>query len=80
MMVWASVVSGGLFIFIGAHAETAWLRPEITLDQEGYVPPAPTCAPLEPALSHVLVLAEQASSSRGRRARRSRCCGGRLGG
>ncbi len=29
--------SGGLFIFIGADAETAWLPPEITLDQKGYV-------------------------------------------
>jgi thioredoxin reductase (NADPH) len=28
---------GGLFIFIGADAETAWLPPEITLDQRGYV-------------------------------------------
>ena len=29
--------SGGLFIFIGADAETAWLAPEIALDQKGYV-------------------------------------------
>ncbi len=29
--------SGGLFIFIGADAETAWLPPEIALDQQGYV-------------------------------------------
>jgi thioredoxin reductase (NADPH) len=29
--------SGGLFIFIGADAETAWLSPEIALDQRGYV-------------------------------------------
>ena len=29
--------SGGLFIFIGADAETAWLPPEIALDQRGYV-------------------------------------------
>jgi len=29
--------SGGLFIFIGADAETAWLPPEISLDQRGYV-------------------------------------------
>jgi thioredoxin reductase (NADPH) len=29
--------SGGLFIFIGADAETAWLPPEIALDQKGYV-------------------------------------------
>jgi thioredoxin reductase (NADPH) len=29
--------SGGLFIFIGADAETAWLPPEISLDQKGYV-------------------------------------------
>ncbi|HET7429255.1 MAG TPA: FAD-dependent oxidoreductase [Gaiellales bacterium] len=29
--------SGGLFIFIGADAETAWLPPEIALDAKGYV-------------------------------------------
>ena len=29
--------SGGLFIFIGADAETAWLPPEIALDQRGYI-------------------------------------------
>jgi thioredoxin reductase (NADPH) len=29
--------SGGLFIFIGADAETAWLPPEIALDGNGYV-------------------------------------------
>jgi thioredoxin reductase (NADPH) len=29
--------SGGLFIFIGADAQTAWLPPEIALDQRGYV-------------------------------------------
>ena len=29
--------SGGLFIFIGADAETAWLPPEIALDHHGYV-------------------------------------------
>jgi thioredoxin reductase (NADPH) len=29
--------SGGLFIFIGADAETAWLPPEIALDEKGYV-------------------------------------------
>src|SRR5262245_33798366 len=31
------VASGGLFIFIGADAETAWLPPEIALDAKGYV-------------------------------------------
>jgi thioredoxin reductase (NADPH) len=31
------VASGGLFIFIGADAETAWLPPEIGLDAKGYV-------------------------------------------
>jgi thioredoxin reductase (NADPH) len=31
------VESGGLFIFIGADAETGWLPPEIALDQRGYV-------------------------------------------
>jgi thioredoxin reductase (NADPH) len=29
--------SGGLFIFIGADAETAWLPPEVALDGRGYV-------------------------------------------
>ena len=29
--------SGGLFIFIGADAETTWLPPEIALDPKGYV-------------------------------------------
>ncbi len=29
--------SGGLYIFIGADAETAWLPPEIALDERGYV-------------------------------------------
>jgi thioredoxin reductase (NADPH) len=31
------VASGGLFIFIGADAETAWLQPKIALDPKGYV-------------------------------------------
>jgi thioredoxin reductase (NADPH) len=29
--------SGGLFIFIGADAETAWLPPELALDRKGFV-------------------------------------------
>jgi len=29
--------TGGLFILIGADAETAWLPPEIALDSKGYV-------------------------------------------
>ena len=29
--------SGGLFMFIGADAETAWLPPEIAVDDRGYV-------------------------------------------
>jgi thioredoxin reductase (NADPH) len=29
--------SGGLFVFIGADAETGWLPPEIALDARGYV-------------------------------------------
>ena len=29
--------SGGLFLFIGADAETGWLPPDITLDPKGYV-------------------------------------------
>ncbi len=31
------LASGGLFLFIGADAETAWLPPEIALDARGYV-------------------------------------------
>jgi thioredoxin reductase (NADPH) len=31
------LVSGGLFVFIGADAETGWLPPEIALDGRGYV-------------------------------------------
>lgn len=31
------LASGGLFIFIGADAETAWLPPEIALDRKGFV-------------------------------------------
>ena len=33
----ARLDSGGLFIFIGADAETAWLPPEIALDDRGFV-------------------------------------------
>ena len=33
----ATQQSGGLFIFIGADAETAWLPEEIALDRNGYV-------------------------------------------
>jgi len=33
----ARLESGGLFIFIGADAETAWLPSEIALDVHGYV-------------------------------------------
>jgi thioredoxin reductase (NADPH) len=29
--------SGGLFIFIGADAQTAWLPPDIAVDHHGYV-------------------------------------------
>jgi thioredoxin reductase (NADPH) len=29
--------SGGLFVFIGADAETSWLPPEIALDPRGYI-------------------------------------------
>ena len=29
--------SGGLYIFIGADAQTDWLPPEIALDEQGYV-------------------------------------------
>jgi thioredoxin reductase (NADPH) len=31
------LASGGLFIFIGADAETGWLPPEIALDRHGFV-------------------------------------------
>jgi thioredoxin reductase (NADPH) len=31
------LASGGLYIFIGADAETSWLPPEIALDRHGYV-------------------------------------------
>jgi len=31
------IESGGLFLFIGADAETAWLPPEIALDGRGFV-------------------------------------------
>ena len=31
------LASGGLFIFIGADAQTGWLPPEIALDQRGFV-------------------------------------------
>ena len=31
------LATGGLFIFIGADAETGWLPPEIALDSRGYV-------------------------------------------
>ena len=33
----ARMDSGGLFLFIGADAETGWLPPEIALDRRGYV-------------------------------------------
>jgi thioredoxin reductase (NADPH) len=38
------VESGGLFIFIGADAETGWLPPEIALDDLGYVLTGPDLA------------------------------------
>ena len=31
------LTSGGLFLFIGADAETGWLPPEIALDGHGYI-------------------------------------------
>jgi thioredoxin reductase (NADPH) len=36
--------SGGLFLFIGADAETGWLPPEIALDPHGYVLTGPDVA------------------------------------
>jgi thioredoxin reductase (NADPH) len=37
--------SGGLFLFIGADAETGWLPPEIALDRRGYVLTGPDVGP-----------------------------------
>ncbi len=37
--------SGGLFIFIGADADTAWLPPAIALDQRGFVLTGPDLRP-----------------------------------
>jgi thioredoxin reductase (NADPH) len=42
--------SGGLFVFIGADADTAWLPPEVAVDHNGYVltgPDVPARAPWE---------------------------------
>jgi thioredoxin reductase (NADPH) len=39
--------SGGLFIFIGADAETSWLPPEVALDGKGYVLTGPNVAAAE---------------------------------
>ncbi len=36
--------SGGVFIFIGADAETSWLPPEVALDTRGYVLTGPEVA------------------------------------
>ncbi|HEX6752623.1 MAG TPA: FAD-dependent oxidoreductase [Solirubrobacterales bacterium] len=41
------VESGGLFIFIGADAETGWLPPEIALDGRGYVLTGPDVRAVE---------------------------------
>jgi thioredoxin reductase (NADPH) len=38
------LLSGGLFILIGADAETGWLPPEIALDDHGYVLTGPDAA------------------------------------
>ena len=38
------VASGGVYIFIGADAETHWLPPEILLDEHGYVLTGPHVA------------------------------------
>ena len=40
----STLESGGLYIFIGADAETEWLPPEIALDQRGYVLTGPDVA------------------------------------
>ncbi len=39
--------SGGLFVFIGADAETGWLPPEIALDHRGYVLTGPDVSSAE---------------------------------
>jgi len=39
--------SGGLFIFIGADAETSWLPPEVALDEKGYVLTGPNVTAAE---------------------------------
>ena len=39
------LASEGLFIFIGADAETGWLPPEIALDSRGYVLTGPDLRP-----------------------------------
>jgi thioredoxin reductase (NADPH) len=41
----ARLESGGLFLFIGADAETGWLPPEIALDPRGYVLTGPDVGP-----------------------------------
>jgi thioredoxin reductase (NADPH) len=38
------LASGGLFIFIGADAETGWLPPEVALDKRGFVLTGPDVA------------------------------------
>jgi thioredoxin reductase (NADPH) len=43
----ARLESGGLYIFIGADAETSWLPPEIALDDRGYVLTGPELAAAE---------------------------------
>ena len=40
----AACPSGGLFIFIGADAQTSWLPAEIALDERGYVLTGPEMA------------------------------------
>ncbi len=42
------VHSGGVFIFIGADAETEWLPPEIALDSKGYVLTGPDTRDVAP--------------------------------
>jgi thioredoxin reductase (NADPH) len=39
------LASGGLFLFIGADAETGWLPPELALDPRGYVLTGPDVGP-----------------------------------
>jgi thioredoxin reductase (NADPH) len=42
------LTSGGLFLFIGADAETSWLPPEIATDERGFVLTGPSIGTVAP--------------------------------